>query len=537
MQERVSQSKIPLKQFYTPDDITGFDYEQNLNGPGSFPYTRGRSENLYPGGVWIQRELSGEGEPARTNEQFKYLIANGALGLDVIGDAPTVGGLDPDHPFAAKAIGTQGVSLCCLDDFRELYRDLPLDALTLSHSLSPQSVLPCLFIYAKEHGFDPAKLRGSVVQAPFYNEDCGYAVRMPFRARLRMSIDSIEFGTKEMPKFHSFVEDTYYISEAGLDSVEEMALGFVEIRYLVRQLLARGLDIDSFAPRIAILLNCRMDFFEEIAKVRATRRLFARMMRDEFGAKDRRSLSAVITCHTSGLTLTAQQPFNNIARGTVEALAMVLAGVQAIEISAFDEAYRTPSPASHLVGLRTQQVIHMETNTTKVVDPLGGSYYIEALTDELERRIWDMVQKIEGQGDPAKLSDDGWFKRNIFDEAMQRYAREVREQKLLKVGVNCFQIPEEEDTLLKEVAETKIEPCFARIEKIRAYKGKRDRGRLRDALQTLHAQARMEKENLLYPIMEAVKSGATMGEVGGIVRLAYGAPYDPFGMVEPPVQL
>ncbi len=243
MQERVSQSKIPLKQVYTPDDIPGFDYEKSLNGPGSFPYTRGRSENLYPGGVWIQRELSGEGEPARTNEQFKYLIANGALGLDVIGDAPTVGGLDPDHPFAANAIGTQGVSLCCLDDFRELYRDLPLDALTLSHSLSPQSVLPCLYIYAKEHGFDPAKLRGSVVQAPFYNEDCGYAVRMPFRARLRMSIDSIEFGTKEMPKFHSFVEDTYYISEAGLDSVEEMALGFVEIRYLVRQLLARGLDI------------------------------------------------------------------------------------------------------------------------------------------------------------------------------------------------------------------------------------------------------------------------------------------------------
>jgi methylmalonyl-CoA mutase, N-terminal domain len=216
---------------------------------------------------------------------------------------------------------------------------------------------------------------------------------------------------------------------------------------------------------------------------------------------------------------------------------MVLAGVQAIEISAFDEAYRTPSPASHLVGLRTQQVIHLETNTTKVIDPLGGSYYMEALTDELERRIWDMVQKIEGQGDPAKLSDDGWFKRNIFDEAMQRYAREIREQKLLKVGVNCFQIPEEEDTLLKEVAETKIEPCFARIAKIREYKRTRDQGRLRDALQALQVQARTEKENLLYPIMEAVKSGATMGEVGGVVRLAYGVPYDPFGMVEPPVRL
>ena len=537
MQERVSQSKIPLKQFYRPDDIAGFNYEQNLNDPGQFPFTRGRSENLYAGGTWIQRELSGEGEPTRANEQFKYLIAKGAHGLDVIGDAPTMAGLDPDHPFAANAIGTQGVSVCCLDDFRELYRDIPLDALTLSHSLLPQSVMSCLYLCAKEYGYDPAKLRGSVVQAAFYNEDCGYAIRTPFRVRIRMATDSIEFGTREMPKFHSFIEDTYYISDAGLNSIEEMALGFVEIRYLVRQLLGRGLDIDSFAPRIAILLNCRMDLFEEIAKVRATRRLFARMMRDEFGAKDRRSLSTVITCHTSGLTLTAQQPFNNIVRGALEALAMVLAGAQAIEISAFDEAYRTPSPASHLVGLRTQQVIQMETNTTKVVDPLGGSYYIEALTDELERRIWDLVQKIEAQGDPAKLSDDGWFKRNFFDEAMQRYARELREEKLLKVGVNCFRIPEEEDTLLKEVVETKIEPCFARIDKIKAYKEKRDQGRLRDALQALLEQTRSEKQNITYPIMEAMQSGATMGEVLGVVRLAYGAPYDPFGMVEPPVQL
>ena len=534
MQERLSQSQIPLKQVYKPGDITGFDYEQDLNDPGSFPYTRGRHENLYPGGVWIQRELSGEGEPSRTNEQFKYLIEKGALGLDVIGDTPTLAGLDPDHPFAAKAIGTQGVSLCCFDDFRELYRDLPLESLSLSHSLSPQSVMSCLYLYAREQGFDPAKLRGSVIQAPFYNEDCGYAVHMPFKLRLRLSADSIEFATKVMPKFHAFVEDTYYISEAGLDSVEEMALGFIEMRYLVRELLRRGLPVDSFAPRIAILLNCRMDFFEEIAKVRATRRLFARMMRDEFGAKDRRSQAAVITCHTSGLTLTAQQPFNNIVRGAIEALAMVLAGVQAIEISAFDEAYRTPSPESHLVGLRSQQVIHMETNVTKVVDPLGGSYYIEALTDEMERRIQEMVEKIEGLGDPAKLSEDGWFKRNIFDHAMQRYAQQIREGKLLKVGVNIFPIPEEQDTLLKEVAERKMEPCFGRIEKIRRYKQGRVQERVKTALKALLEQAGVEGPNLMDPIIEATRSGATTGEIGGVLRLAYGLKYDPFGLIEPP---
>jgi methylmalonyl-CoA mutase N-terminal domain/subunit len=534
MQERVSQSQIPLKQVYTPNDIAGLDYEWSLNNPGVFPYTRGRHENLYPGGVWIQRELSGEGDPSRTNEQFKFLIEKGALGLDVIGDTPTMAGVDPDHPFAAKAIGTQGVSLCCYDDFRELYRDLPLESITLSHSLSAFSVICCLYLYAKEKGLDPAKLRGSVIQAPLYTEDCGYAVHLPARLRLRLSADSIEFATKVMPKFHAFAEDTYYISEAGLDSVEEMALGFIEIRYLVRELLKRGLPIDSFAPRIVILLNCRMDFFEEISKVRATRRIYARMMRDEFGAKDPRSLAVVITCHTSGLTLTAQQPFNNIVRGTIEALAMVLAGVQAIEISAFDEAYRTPSPESHLVGLRSQQVIHMETNVTEVVDPLGGSYYMEALTDELEKRILAQIQKIEAMGDPVKLAEDGWFKKNIFDHAMQRYAKQLREQKLFKVGVNIFQIPDEQDTLLKEVAETKIEPCFERIEKIRLYKERRDQERVITALRTLLKQAEVEGPNLMEPIIEAIQSGATMGEINGVMRMAYGAKYDPFCLVEPP---
>jgi methylmalonyl-CoA mutase N-terminal domain/subunit len=537
MQKRLSQSGIPLKQVYTPSDLEDFDYVQKLNDPGSFPYTRGRRFDLYPGGVWIARELSGEGDPTRTNEQFKYLIEKGALGIDVIGDTPTMAGLDPDHPFATYAIGTQGVSLCCLDDYRELYRDLPLDSITISHSLPPYIVLACIYTYAREKGFDPASLRGSVIQAPFFTEDCGYAVHMPFKLRLRLAADSIEFCTREMPKFHSFVEDTYYISEAGLDSVEEMALGFVEIRYIVKELIKRGLEIDSFAPRIAILLNCRMDIFEEIAKVRAARRIFASMMRDEFGAKDPRSLAVVITCHTSGLTLTAQQPFLNIVRGALEALAMVLAGVQAIEISAFDEAYRTPSPESHLIGLRSQQVIHMESNVTKVVDPLGGSYYIEALTDELERRIREMVARIEGMGDPAELSDSGWFKKNIFDRAMQRYARMLREKELWKVGVNIYQIPEEEDTLLKEVAERKIEPYLERIPWIRQYKEKRDQNLLEASMKELYRQAKTSGENLIHPIIKAMEQGATMGEIAGVLRMAYGMNYDPFGMITCPFRL
>jgi len=442
--------------------------------------------------------------------------------------------IDPDHPLSIHTVGTQGVSLCCLDDYRELYKDIPLGSISVSASVPAPFALSGLYLVAKEANVPPGKLRGSVLQAPFYAEDCGYAMHMPFRLRLRLSCDSIEFCSKEMPKFHSFVEDTYFFSEAGLTGVEEMALGFVEVRHVLRTLLKRGADIDSFAPRIAILLNCSMDFFEEIAKIRATRRLFARMMKEDFQAEDPRSWGAVITCHTSGLSLTAQQPFNNIVRGTVQALALVMAGVDALEISAFDEAYRTPSPESHLVALRTQQVIQLESNVSSVIDPLGGSYYLEGLTDEMERRIWDKIKEIEAKGDPAHLSDSGWFKR-FFDECMDRYYRQIRSGELPKVGLNVHTLPEEEDTLLRETVETKIEPCRSHAEKIRTFKESRDQNLVKRVLQDVVEKAKSEKENLMYPIISATEAGATMGEIAGVLRMAYGFPYDPYRMIDPPL--
>lgn len=532
MTEHFTRSKIPLKQLYTPKDIKDLDYRKHLNAPGFYPYTRGRSADT--GGVWIQRELSGEGEPLRSNEQLKYLIEKGQMGIDVIGDSPTMACLDPDHPFAANALGTQGVSLCCLQDYKELYKDIPLEYITVSSSVPAPFAIAGLYLVAKENDISPHKLRGSVIQAPFYAEDCGYSMHMPFPLRLRLTTDSIEFCSKEMPKFHSFLEDTYFFSEAGLHVAEEMALGFIEIRHVVRNLLKRGLDIDNFAPRIAILVNCGMDFFEEIAKIRATRRLFAKMMKEEFGAKDPRSMAVVITSHTSGLSLTAQQTFNNIVRGAIQTLALALAGVQAAEISAFDEAYRTPSPESHLVGLKTQQVIHLESNVTKVADPLGGSYFMESLTDEVEKRIWNMVMEIEAMGNAVELSGKGWFKK-FFGDTIERYVKQISDGDLLKVGVNVHQIPDKEDTLLKDVAEGKIEPCWERIEKIKDFKKRRDQKRIIDALGGIYEKAKVESENLMYPIIRATKSGATMGEIAGMMRMAYGSPYDPHGKIESPI--
>jgi methylmalonyl-CoA mutase N-terminal domain/subunit len=532
--ESFTQSKIPVKSVYGPEDIKNFDYQKNLNNPGIYPYTRGRRSDMPAGESWIQRELSGEGEPLTSNAQFKYLIEMGQTGLDVIGDTPSVTLIDPDHPHAKYTVGNQGVSICCLQDYRDLLKDIPLGNITMSYSLPPSFAVAGLYLVANEKDIPLDKLRGSAIQAPLYAEDCGYAWHMPISLKVRLASDCIEFCTKEMPKFHSFVEDTYYISETGLDSIEEMALGFVEIRCIIRDLLTRGINIDKFAPRIAILVNCRMDFFEEIAKIRATRRLFARMMKEEFAAKDPRSWAVVISCHTSGLSLTAQQPVNNIVRGTIESLALALAGVQAIEISAFDEAYRTPSPESHFIALRTQQIIQFESNVTKVIDPLGGSYFVETLTDEVEKRIWDMVLKIEAMGNPLELSEKGWF-RGIFTNAMERYARNIRQGELLKIGLNIFQIADEKDTLLKEVAERKIEPYLDRIEKIKEYKRKRDFKKIKKVLQECYEKAKKDRQNLMYPIIKATEAGATIGEISGVMRKAYGFNYDPYGLIESPI--
>src|SRR5580700_6505892 len=384
-------------------------------------------------------------------------------------DNPTMSALDPDHPMCIPAVGTTGVSLCRKQDFIELVEGIPLDEITLSHSLPPAFALAGQYLASPCHGIDPRVLRGSAIQPPLYSEDCSYSTFLPFETRMRLTLDSIVFALREMPRFHAFLEDTYYISDGGLDAVEEMSLGLLEIREVCRRLLARGLPVDSFAPRIAILVNCRMDLFEEIAKIRATRRMFARMMREEFGATDPRSWSVNIAVHTSGLTLTAAQPANNIVRGAVQALAMAMAGVQGLEISAFDEPFRTPSAIAHQTAIRTQQVIQTETNITAVEDPLGGSWYLESLTDELERRIDAAVRQIEELGDVGTLVESGYF-RNIFLHGMDRHSRAVQSGDLRIVGVNEHVIAPEDDRFLRDIAEQRFEPDYAHVESIRAWR-------------------------------------------------------------------
>ncbi|MBW2444381.1 MAG: acyl-CoA mutase large subunit family protein [Deltaproteobacteria bacterium] len=538
MADRTTQSGIPLQPFYTAADrSSGGDDEASRepqSDPGEYPYTRGRLASPRRRDSWISQELSGEGTARRSNEQFRQLIERGARGLDVIGDAPTMSAMDPDHPLARHAVGNTGVSICRLQDFEDLYADLPLDELTFSHSLPPGAFAVAAFHrVAKRRGFDPKALRGSTILLPAYCEDCSYQIHMPYDLRMRLALDSIEFAATEMPRFHAFLEDTYYISDGGLNAIEEMALGFVEIREIVRTLIDRGLDVDAFAPRIAILVNCRMDLFEEVAKIRATRRIFARMMREEFGAKDPRSWSCAITAHTSGLSMTMAQPVNNVARGAVQGLALALAGVQAVEISCFDEAYRTPSHDAHMVSLRTQQIVQLEAGADRVADPLGGSYFVESLTDELEQRILEMVGSIESMGPLKEVSEKGWFRR-LFQEAMTRRADAIQDGSETQIGVNAFVIPREEDRLLRDQSESKIEPYWGRIDEIRHFKDGRDAGAVAEQFARMREVAAEGETNLIEPIADAFEAGLTQGEIAGALRLGVGEAYDPLGQMEPP---
>jgi methylmalonyl-CoA mutase, N-terminal domain len=528
MSASATDAGVPVRPVYRPADAAALDYERDLGDPGEFPFTRGRrAANGGAAGGWIHRELSGEGSPRRSNEQFKRLLAHGALGVDVIGDTPTMAALDPDHPMCEAAVGTGGVSLCRKQDFVELFDGIPLDRITASHSLPAAFALAGQFVAADAAGLHPSVLRGSAIQSPMFGEDCSYATFMPFELRMRLCLDSIAFSTREMPRFHAFLEDTYFISDGGLDVVEEMALGFLEIREVTRRLVARGLPVDAFAPRIAILVNCRMDLFEEIAKVRATRRLYARMMRDDFGAQDPRSLATNVAVHTSGLTLTAAQPINNVVRGAVQAVAMAMAGVQGLEISTFDEAFRTPSHAAHVVAMRTQQVIAEETGVDRVADPLGGSWYVESLTHELERRIEAEVRRIEAIGDVGELVEAGFF-REMFLKGMDRHAQDVQTGERRVVGVNCHAMEPAEDTLLRDVAEERFEPDREHVERVRTWRGTRDGARVEAALAAAQEAAAKPEADLMAPLIAALDDDCTIGEIAGALRAGYGLAADPF---------
>jgi methylmalonyl-CoA mutase, N-terminal domain len=516
---------ITVAPLYTAADLSGLDFLHTY--PGIAPYLRGPYPTMYVNQPWTIRQYAGFSTAAESNAFYRRNLAMGQKGLSIAFDLPTHRGYDSDNPRVVGDVGMAGVAIDSIYDMRELFDGIPLDRITASHSLPAAFALAGQFVAARAAGLDPSVLRGSAIQSPMFGEDCSYATFMPFELRMRLCLDSMAFSTREMPRFHAFLEDTYFISDGGLDVVEEMALGFLEIREVTRRLVARGLPVDAFAPRIAILVNCRMDLFEEIAKVRATRRLYARMMRDDFGAQDPRSLATNVAVHTSGLTLTAAQPINNVVRGAVQAVAMAMAGVQGLEISTFDEAFRTPSHAAHVVAMRTQQVIAEETGVDRVADPLGGSWYVESLTDELERRVEAEVRRIEAIGDVGELVEAGFF-REMFLKGMDRHAQDVQTGTRRVVGVNCHAMEPAEDTLLREVAEQRFEPDREHVERVRAWRDTRDAARVEAALAAVQDAAATPAADLMAPLVAALDEDCTIGEIAGALRGGYGLAADPF---------
>ncbi len=528
-------SGIPLKNVYTPEDTADIVFNRDLGDPGSYPYTRGAYPNMYRGKTWIVRSLCGENSPRETNKRLSLLTSAGQTAIDLIGDPPTQHYMDSDHPLAAAVAGSSGVPLCCLQDFLETFDGISIGKTSCSFSLPAATAMAGFVCAAREHGVPPSELRGSTVQPHLMGEECGYKVHMPVETRVRLARDAVTYGIKHMPKFHSFMEGAYFFREGGLTTVEEMALALIEIRLLVGEVLNNGLDIDEIAPRIVLLVGVDMDFFEEIAKIRAIRRIWAKMMREEYGAKDPRSWRLTITARTSGMSLTAKAPINNVTRAAYEALAATLAGCQALEISCFDEPIRIPSPEAAVAALRTQQILAYETGITNVADPLGGSYFVEKLTNEMETNIMNKVREIESHGNPCELSKKGYF-TNIFRNASRRYEEAIRTGRRKVVKVNTLCDPSEEDSLLKAEMETKVAVGQEQIEKIKEMKAKRNKTKVEEVLNAVYQVAQNRSENLLPAFIEAFQKGLTAGEISGAVRVSYGLPFDHFNLQETPFQ-
>ena len=533
-QSVAAASGVPLKDFYGPAD-TERSYEREVGDPGQFPFTRGKYAGGYRTGLWIARNLAGTESARATNERLRFLIAQGQRGLAVVPDTATQSGFDYDHPWGAPLVGLQGVPLACVEDMATMCDGIDLAAVNASFSTFQTPVAAQYAVNAVRRGYERSILRGSIQNDPICARITGYDPGNPLDVTLRMSIDAIAYCAENMPRWHSTVVNTYILREAGTDAVQEMAFGLAVAFYYLTLARDRGVPIDASAPRFAIIAGLHNDFFEEIAKLRATRRVWAKYLSETLHAQDERSKAVTISVHTCGSTLPAQQPVNNITRSAIQALAAVLGGCRGLDLSCYDEPFNIPSPEAATVALRTHALLQHESGIARVADPLGGSYYVEELTDRIEERIWTVLEQIEEAGGIREAYDSGWIQREI-DLSASKLEAGIDSGEVPVVGRNCFDDDDTIDQLLP-TGLTYSDPNAEQLEWLHSYKARRDRPALRDALQALVDAAREPEPNVFEAMMAAMDAGATTGEVTGAVRIAYGEPFDPVGMIEAPVQL
>jgi methylmalonyl-CoA mutase, N-terminal domain len=510
-------SDVPLKPVYQAQDARRD--AATLPLPGTYPYTRGIHPNMYRDRLWTMRQFAGFGTASQTNERYKYLLAQGQTGLSVAFDMPTLMGYDSDSPKALGEVGRCGVAIDSLDDMERLFRGIDLGAVTTSMTINgPAAIVFSLYLVAAEKQGVPRHELGGTLQADILKEYIAQKEWIfPPRPHVRIIVDMIKFCTEQMPKWNTVSISGYHIREAGSTAAQELAFTLADGFAYVEAALAAGLDIDAFAPRLSYFFNAHIDFFEEICKFRAARRIYARRMREVYGAKDPRSWTLRFHAQTAGCSATAQQPENNIIRVAYEALSAVLGGTQSLHTNSMDEVLALPTEKSVEIALRTQQVLAYETNVTNVADPLGGAYFIEALTDELERRAEDYFRQIAEFGGVVEAIEAGFFQREIADAAY-RYQRSLETKERIIVGVNAFEKDEEQGIDLLTIGkETELEQARA----VAAVRARRDPAAVENALADLKRACSSDR-NVMEPLIEAARALATEGEIAEAMAGVFG---------------
>ena len=516
-------SDLEVEPLYTPEDVTG-DYGTALGYPGEFPYTRGVYESMYRGRLWTMRQFAGFGLAEDTNARFHFLLGQGQDGLSTAFDMPTLMGYDADHERAMGEVGREGVNVTSIHDMARLFDRIPIGKVSTSMTIncSASALLAMYLVQAERTGVPWEQVSGTIQNDMLKEFIAQKEWICPPAPSLRIVTDMVEFCAKKAPRFHPVSISGYHIREAGSTAVQELAFTIADGLCYVRDAVDRGLDVDDFAPRLSFFWDLHSDFLEEVAKLRAGRRMWARLMRDRFGARNPKSLMLRTHAQTAGVSLTAQQPINNVVRVAVQALAGVLGGVQSMHTNSMDETLALPTEQAVMVALRTQQIIAEETGLTNTIDALGGSYAVEALTDRMERDALEYIRKIDEMGGMLKAIDTGYPQREIAEAAFL-YQRQLEQGIKTVVGVNKYQVPEE---ITIEVL--KIDPVLEerQIQRVRKMKRERNSVAVREALR-LVAEACRSGENLMEPICEAVRRDVTVGEISDIYRAEFGVYKDP----------
>ena len=513
-----TMSGVPVEPLYTPEDVEG-DYDEKLGYPGEYPYTRGVYPNMYRGRLWTVRQFAGYGTAAETNERFRYLLDNGQNGLSVAFDMPTLMGLDSDSPLSLGEVGTEGVAVDSLEDMERLFEGIPMGEVSTSMTINaPAMVLLAMYVVAAENqGVAPEELAGTNQNDILKEYIAQKEWLFPPEPSMRVFKDMLVYATEHMPKWNTVSISGYHIREAGSTAAQELAFTLADGFAYIDAGIEAGLDVDDFAPRFSFFFNSHIDFFEEICKFRAARRIWATVLKEKYGAKNEKSLLMRFHTQTAGVSLTAQEPYNNVARTAFEALAAVLGGTQSLHTNSLDEALALPTEEAVRVAVRTQQIAALETGVANTIDPLGGSYFVEALTDELERQAYEYFRQIDVMGGMIRAIEEGFPMREISD-ASARYQRELEEQKRYMVNVNIYEPQDEQDMELHTIDP---EVSKGQVDRLEALKERRDNDLVEKRLGELKESCSGEG-NTMYPILEAVRAYATVGEISAAMQEVFG---------------